>query len=156
MASAIWPQGGWPSDTTLGHLDWRALVEASAASEGPRWPLGLRPAELPPLHAVVAAQTGCFFQTGCRALAVLSTAWAAELGLASLPDSAAVPMDLGGLGLHFYPCAFGPSPAEAARALEALASARLLHGDWVSLDELALSFVQLTRLRLGPRAWIAP
>ena len=101
------------------------------------------------------ARSGDHSQLGCWALAVLATAWAAELGLAHPVDAAAIPMDLGGLGLELFP-AFGPSAAETAHTLEALASVLLVRCDWVCLGELAMAFVQHTRLRLGPRAWLAP
>ena len=90
-----------------------------------------------------------------RALAVLGTAWSAEMGLAHPLDPATVPMDLGGLGLKFF-AALGPSAAEAANSLETFAIVLLVRGDWVSLDELAVAFVQHTHLRMGPRAWFAP
>ena len=101
------------------------------------------------------ARSGDHSQLGCWALAVLATAWAAELGLAHPLDPATAPMDLRGLGLEFF-AAFGPSAAEAARSLEALASVLLVRGDWICLDELAVAFAQHVHLRLGPRAWLAP
>ena len=101
------------------------------------------------------ARAGDHGQLGCWVLAVLATAWSAELGLARPLDPATVPMDLGGLGLEFC-AALGPSAAEAANSLETLATVLLVRGDWVSLDELAVAFVQHTHRRMGPRAWFAP
>ena len=132
----------------------------------PAGPRACAPPPSPPAHAVAAAlastgvsvpraRSGDRSQLGCWAMAVLATAWSAELGLARPLDPATAPMDLGGLGLEFY-AAFGPSAAETAHTLEALASVPLVRGDWVCLDELAVAFVQHTHLRLGPRAWLAP
>jgi len=132
-------------------------------AESPHWPAGLRAATLPPPRAVAAvlasagvsverARTGDHGQLGCWGLAVLATAWSAEMGLALPLDPATVPMDLGGLGLEFF-AAFGPSAAEAANSLETFATVLLVRGDWVTLDELAVAFVQHTHLRMGPRAF---
>ena len=101
------------------------------------------------------ARSGDFAQLGCWALAVLATAWSAEMGLACPTHPATVVMDLGGLGLEFF-SALAPSAAEAASVLETVASILLIRGDWVSLDELAVAFVQHAHFRLGPRAWLAP
>ena len=102
--------------------------------------------------SVERARAGDHGQLGCWGLAVLATAWSAEMGLALPLDPATVPMDLGGLGLEFF-AAFGPSAAEAANSLETFATVLLVRGDWVTLDELAMAFVQHTHLRMGPRAF---
>ena len=165
MASPLWPKSRHPSSVTLGELHWPSLALASAVADGPHWPSGLRPATLPPPRAVAAvlaaagvsverARSGDHGQLGCWALAVLATAWSAEMGLAHPLDPATVPMGLGGLGLEFF-APFGPSAAEATHSLETFATILLVRGDWVSLDELAVAFVQHTRLRTGPRAWFA-